>query len=170
MSEKRPDKCSHCKKPASIFLTQVIDGKVAKVAFCDSCPEGKEAQQSLDVNIVGKASPKYELPKPSLNLSSGSKCPHCGFGQDDFKELGRMGCSRCYDVFADKLSPILGKIHEGTQHKGKVPGREPEEMAITVSPQEISDLKNRLQEHVQKEEYEKAAEVRDRIKELEGLL
>ena len=174
MSESRPDKCSHCKNPSTVHLTQIIDGKMKKLSMCGDCPHAQQVEQSLDYDIVGKLSEKNKLPKPTI-AGVDMKCPNCGFGQADFKELGRLGCSQCYDVFNTKLSPILGKIHQGTEHKGKVPGveleeaTEPVEPEITVSPKELSELKNRLQEHVQREEYEEAAEIRDRIIELEEM-
>jgi len=58
----------------------------------------------------------------------------------------------------------LKKAHRGTSHKGKRPAKfEP-----AFSLEEITALKNELKERVAREEYEKAAELRDRILELEA--
>ena len=57
------------------------------------------------------------------------------FEQDDnFRELcleyeaclesvGRLGCSHCYEAFAEHLGILLKKIHGSGQHLGKTPAK-----------------------------------------------
>ena len=68
-------------------------------------------------------------------------------------------------VFRDNLEPILRRLHGGSEHTGKVPARLADEIKTT---NEIERLKAELASAVENEQYEKAAELRDRIRELEN--
>lgn len=160
MSESRPKKCSHCTEPTTLHVTKIVDGKVSKIGVCSSCPHKSALKSSVGFDLIdGGAASK---PSPSASESS-IACPHCGLTPADFKEYGRLGCSRCYDVFSEKLSPLFMKLHDHSEHLGKVPRGK----RRVVSPEQIEALKRRLREHVSREEYELAASVRDQLKSLE---
>jgi len=165
MSENRPSDCSHCSKPSTIYLTQIVDGEVKKQNLCQNCPHAAKATSADSVDIV---EPSKEAPKPIVHgirsIGDGLACPQCGFKQETFKEFGRLGCPSCYDVFGDQLQSVFQKAHKGVTHRGKRPAK----YAHLVSQEEIDALKEELQAHVAKEEYEAAAALRDRIWELEG--
>lgn len=76
-----------------------------------------------------------------------------------------MGCSKCYDKFEPQMELLLRRIHGGGIHVGKVPARSG---AGLKEKRVLSDLKNKLQELIQKEEFEEAALIRDKIRELEN--
>ncbi len=160
MSDSRPEKCSHCKNPCTIHLTQIVDGSCAKVDLCQDCPVAKNAQSNESFNLIGDfGGPKTIA--PSFDKKTG--CPACGFTKENFKERGRLGCSYCYTFFESSIEPILENIHTGTEHLGKCPGKEsgrPKQM-------DLGELKKKLSELILREEYEQAAVVRDQIKELE---
>lgn len=159
MSETRPKKCSNCKSPATIHLTKVVDGEAVKMHVCKQCPKAKELQEGVGCDIIGAEDGGKQPKGPKID---GRACDGCGLTPSDFKEHGRLGCPRCYDVFGPKLESVIRKLHKGESHVGKVPkGRERE-----VSPEELAQLKRRLDEYVSREEYEMAAVVRDQIKEL----
>ena len=69
-----------------------------------------------------------------------------------------------YD-FRKGLIPLLEKMHGSVQHVGKVPSRAGKEL---IKKNELMQLRNELNKAVEKEDYEKAAELRDRIYELSG--
>ena len=75
-----------------------------------------------------------------------------------------MGCNRCYEVFREHLEPTLRRIHGNTVHTGKLPKKGAGKIKLQ---RQIEQLKSELQAAVVNEQYEKAAELRDRIKELE---
>lgn len=161
MSEVRPKACAQCAKPITLHLTKVIDGKVWKVGLCSACPEAVALKSSVGFDLIeGASGAAVKELSPGDNLA----CPNCGLRPEDFKESGRLGCGQCYEVFADRLETLLGKLHSGAEHLGKTPrGRRRE-----VSPEKIAALKRRLDEHVSREEYELAAVVRDQLKALES--
>ncbi len=159
---QRPPGCENCKEPCTIHLTQIVNGVMNKVDMCAKCPNAKNvddptgfalAEQLLGVSQAqGTASQTNEI-----------VCPACGFGQSEFKKLGRLGCPVCYDVFESELGPVLRAMHRGLEHKGKVP-------AGYVSRRrqlaKIQELEASLAEAVLAERFEQAAEIRDQINEL----
>jgi protein arginine kinase activator len=102
-------------------------------------------------------------------------CPGCGATLQDFREAGRLGCGECYATFGVELRDLLRRLHGSTTHVGEgyrapgeaevtVPG---EEIAVTEDPADA--LRVRLRAAVAAEDFELAAELRDRLRSLEGV-
>ena len=157
--------CDVCKsKEATVFLTQIIEGKMQKVNLCEACSKEKGVNDptgfALADLLLGLGAAQEIERNPA-----GVRCPVCGFSQADFKKTGRLGCSACYDTFAEGLSGMLKNMHRGTVHTGKVPAR------LAVSRrlnQELSKLREELDKAVASEQFEEAAGLRDRIRRLES--
>lgn len=156
--------CDVCKKKtATVFLTQIVDGKMQKVNLCEACSNEKGVTDPTgfalaDLLLGLGASEEME------KSSGGKRCPVCGFSQADFKKTGRFGCSNCYDVFMDGLEPMLKNMHKGIEHKGKVP---PRLLKLKQREDELKKLQRDLRKAVTAEQYEEAAQLRDKIKHLE---
>lgn len=160
MSEPRPKNCKQCQDSATLHLSKVVDGKLVKLALCAKCPKAAQAKAGWGWDLIDASEGAPEPSRPRLNESA---CPGCGLTAADFKETGRLGCARCYETFEDKLEGVIRKLHRGSTHLGKAPrGRRK-----VVSREEIAALKRRLQEHVNREEFEMAAAVRDQLRSLE---
>lgn len=71
-----------------------------------------------------------------------------------------MGCASDYALFQDMLEPLLERIHRATEHTGKRP-------RAGQLRAEIEQLRQHLEEAVSTENYEKAAQLRDRIRQME---
>lgn len=157
-------KCDVCKeKSATVFLTQIVDGKMQKVNLCESCSKEKGVTDPTGfalADLLLGIGASEEMEKGS----GGARCPVCGFSQADFKKTGRFGCSNCYDVFAEGLESMLKNMHKGTQHKGKVPARLAKQKE---REDELKRLQRDLRKAVAEEHYEVAAELRDKIREFE---
>jgi len=155
-------KCDVCQQgEASVFLTEIVQGKMKKANLCPACAKAKDVEQAGFglVEALGLGAPS------ELELSpAGTKCPVCGFSQSDFKKTGRFGCSHCYDVFGDLLAPMLKNMHKGTEHVGKKP--EDFERQAEQS-RKLQALREDLDRAVEAEEYEKAATLRDQLRQLE---
>lgn len=156
-------KCDVCQQgEASVFLTEIVNGKMKKVNLCLTCSKAKEVNDPTGFGLVEAlglaASSELEM------TSVGTKCPVCGFSQNDFKKTGRFGCSHCYDVFGEQLAPMLKNMHKGTAHIGKKPvdfERQAEQS------RKLQTLRDDLHKAVEAEEYEKAADLRDQLRQLE---
>lgn len=167
--------CDVCnKKEATVHLTEIIDNKITKLHLCEECAKKKGAEMEehfgLSDLLAGladfeqKAMPKKEVKK---------KCPKCGMVYDDFKKTGRLGCSECYTVFKENLVPLIKRIHGSAEHYGKTPPRiasvlkDKEQTKKRKKVDNVDELKSQLQRAVKMEEFEEAACLRDKIRELE---
>lgn len=92
-------------------------------------------------------------------------CSNCGSSFNDIVDSGKVGCPDCYDVFYNRMLPLIERIHGNTTHKGKTVLLEDQS---TNKISEIDSLKSELKGLIEKQEFEKAAYVRDKIKDLES--
>lgn len=162
--------CEECKKnPATVHFTSIVNGVKVESHLCEQCAAQKgtiilDLNKLSIPNLLGSFfGNTYTIPgiqSPKEN----SVCPGCGMTFHNIRETGRLGCSRCYQVFEEELDPILRRIHGNTQHMGKIPSRGGAKVLVK---KKIDELKNELQQALAREEYEKAAEIRDSIKSLE---
>ncbi|MBN1522611.1 MAG: UvrB/UvrC motif-containing protein [Candidatus Aureabacteria bacterium] len=158
--------CDICKKnEAVVHYAEVINGEIRKLNICEQCAKDKgfglEVSFSLGdmlAGIIKDSSRDSEKIIPSLE-----KCEKCGMSYEEFKKTGRLGCDNCYRIFEKKLIPILDTIHKQTRHKGKVPKAYRERFDKI---EKIRELNRKLKEAVENEEFEQAAVLRDKIKEM----
>lgn len=162
--------CDSCKThQASVFLTQIVDGKMQKLNLCEACSKKNGVTDptgfALADLLLGLGAPQNIELTTTTEIAEG-QCPTCGFTQADFKKTGRLGCSDCYETFADQLQPLLSGMHKGTRHVGKIPVRQFREVELT---NRLTDLRTTLQKSVMDEDYELAAKLRDEIRQIELL-
>lgn len=166
--------CEECKeKPATVHLTQVFNGEKVESHLCENCASQKSGfifdtvnKFSLPNLLGGMFGANYSLQKVP-ETATPSKCPNCGMRIIDIRQAGKLGCSECYKVYEQELEAPLRRIHGSSQHIGKIPVRGGEKVLVR---KQIETLKNRLQEAIREEQYEKAAEIRDQVKEMESKL
>jgi len=159
--------CDVCKtNQSTVFLTQIVDGKMQKVNLCESCSKEKGVTDptgfALADLLLGLGNAQ-DIEKGS----SSQKCPVCGFSQADFKKTGRLGCAHCYETFGESLASLLKAMHKGTSHVGKVPARI---LRTLQTDAKMKDLERNLENAVRAEDYESAAVIRDQIRQLETKL
>jgi protein arginine kinase activator len=163
-------KCDLCnEKEATVHLTEIINGEIQKLHICEECAKkkGKEMQAHFGLSDLLSSLMDFEpsIPQSAAQKKTAVKCPVCGMTYYDFQKTGRLGCGRCYKTFEKELGALLRKIHGSERHIGKMPlgGKETLE-----DQQEIMKMKKELEDLAAKEEFEKAAVLRDKIKELEN--
>ena len=108
--------------------------------------------------------------------TSAARCPQCGSSYHDIADSGKVGCASCYDTFYDDLLPTVRNVHGNTEHCGKRPNPfqkpisdQAEKADAPESPMaKIDRLKAQLNAAVADQNFEKAAQLRDEIKRLEG--
>jgi len=161
--------CNICgKHPATVYFKGMVNNQTLKMHICDTCankkgvlfPLGKTGFSLGDL-VANLSSAMTNRPNPSL---LGVFCKKCRMTYAEFKLSGQLGCSNCYVAFASVLGPMLGQIHNSTQHIGKTYKK-------TVRPtppvQELARLRMELRESIQHEAFEQAAMLRDQIQQLE---
>jgi len=155
--------CQYCsKREAKIHFTEIKDGKKTEMHICEQCAHQKNmvmAFPSLLTHIVKGG------PGTAESEAVPATCPKCGLAYTEFKAKGRLGCPECYDSFAPVLVPLLEKVHGRGRHQGKTPERV---QGVQASRRELEQLEAELAGAVRDEQYERAAELRDKIRALKG--
>ena len=151
-------KCQKCPNPATLHITEVLaEAQFEELHLCEQCAQKYlyEPQKS--------AAGKGEVREADEGLFNQNECPSCGMKFVDFRNSGRLGCPHDYQTFREELLPLLENIHGEVKHVGKSPRRSP---ASKETESELVQLRQRLKQAVTKEDYEEAARIRDRIKQL----
>ena len=114
---------------------------------------------------------------PTKQLGKVDACPHCGMTWEEFQRNGLLGCSECYDHFANVLPPLLRRLHGQSEHIGKKPQnqgaagettqKQAEKPAEKPAMTEKEKLQQAMREAVETENFEEAARLRDQIKALD---
>lgn len=169
--------CDMChKNNSTVHLTEIIDNQVTELHLCEECARKKSAEMEQHFGLADLLAGLADFGKSVADVKGGEivKCKNCGLTFEDFKKIGRLGCSECYSAFKSNLEPLLKRIHGSTHHIGKAPaGKAPGKMKVVtkakakIEAPELMQLKERLQKAIQLEEFEEAAKLRDKIRELE---
>ena len=161
-------KCQRCSKPATIHITEIIEGSFMELHLCEEhARQHFSSEQNLEPNTLGaKAMAKFAKAEGKATAEMDKQtCPICGISFREFRNGGRLGCPHDYEAFGPDLFPLLENIHGETQHGGKVPKRVPADSRVHA---ELLQLRQALRQAVAAECYEEAAQIRDRIRDLEG--
>ena len=150
-------KCQQCEKPATFHITELTGGQPQELHLCEGC-----AKSYLTHGEPGSAPVAPTL--ANVAKLDQRSCPVCGISFYEFRNQGRLGCPHDYVYFEKELTPLIANIHGETQHVGKRPrGHE----GGTDEHTELIRLRREMDEAKQKEHYERAAELRDQIRQLE---
>ncbi len=159
--------CQRCKKnQATVHLTDIVKNEKYEKHLCDQCAQ----EENITIKShtpINELLASFVLQQSDAQELADLKCEQCGTTFVEFRNNGLLGCPNDYDVFEEALAPLLERAHgEGASHHvGKVPhGRTGE---TEKQQRELVRLRRQLNEAVEHENYEKAAEVRDQIKALE---
>ncbi len=161
--------CDNCgENEAVIHLTQIVDNQMGTYHLCEACAaeKGVEPEPNLPnfplTDFLAQMGQEEQQP----DEADPGACEYCGLTLEDFKRTGRLGCSHCYVTFDEHMRGLFRRLHGGTQHVGKV--YLPPDPTEAERSEQISRLRRKLDAAVRKEDFERAAELRDQIQALEG--
>ena len=164
--------CEICKKrPVAVSYTQVINNKKTQYSVCMKCAEEKgitnplaglpEVFGKIVANIIGEQLlPEREEGKKK---SSARRCPKCNTALDKFEKTGLLGCDECYQAFGKELNTLLRRIHGSNKHIGS----RPRPRRVVTEERDLLKLRAELDLAINKEKFERAAELRDLIRDAE---
>jgi protein arginine kinase activator len=173
--------CDNCgEREAAIHLTQIVDNTVTTMHLCEQCAAEKGVE-------TGASVAKFPLGDFLASLGKGGgaepadtdvACPACGGTLNDFRQTGRLGCARCYTTFETHLRDLLRRLHGSSQHVGErydapvaaaAPGVPPAAggEAAGGAGGQAGVLREQLRRAIESEDFELAAELRDRLKVME---
>ncbi len=164
-------KCDNCKNAATVHLTEIRNGKKIEKHLCEQCAAQNEGMPVKAHTPINELLTNFVMAHSGLQKDIGLACEGCGMTWAEFRQGGLFGCAHDYEVFERDLTPLLQRAHEGaTHHVGKVPTRKGGGAgAITTKrATDVTKLRKELAKAVELEDYEKAAKIRDQIKQAEG--
>ena len=168
--------CDIChKNEASIHIQESVNGQKKSMHLCSSCAAAKQESEGLELGPFNLAGLLYKLSGSAPDLQDNTStensvevlsCPVCNWDENRLRATGKLGCEHCYKVFEELLSGALKNMHRGLSHLGKHPAGKSNELCKLHS--ELAKMQKLLAQAVEKEEYENAACIRDRITELKA--
>ena len=166
--------CDQCReREAVIHLTQIVNEQVTTLHLCERCAaeKGVESPSNVVKTPLGSflAAMGNNLPETIAAPRSGETCGRCGGSLQDFRESGRLGCPECYRSFEVPLRDLLRRLHGSTHHVGE---RYAEQGGTPADGRaggrvETAELREQLRLAVETENFELAAELRDRLRVME---
>lgn len=151
---------------ATTRIRRIVNGVIYEKHLCSSCAASEGyTQNNNDFSQI--LSSLFGNKNEPIKKSNIEQCSCCGYTFADITKSGKCGCPECYNTFYDQLLPYLKKAQfDRTTHKGKIPNTT--KPSVESQKEELIKLKTLLNELVKAEKFEEAAEIRDRIKMLEG--
>ena len=175
-------KCQNCGKNEVTFrYTQVINGVKKEMNLCDNCAKElglKDMNFSMPISFSSFLSDFFNDYEdnliPSFMETRSLECKSCGTVFDDFVNSGEFGCSDCYDLFEDRISPILKNLQGANRHVGRgyreitpsAGDNASTKKKVKKEESKLDKLQKDLQKAIKEERYEDAAKIRDEIKKL----
>lgn len=177
--------CENCKKrEANVRYSENINGIKKEMHLCDECSKKLGITDKMDFrmptfdlsNFFGSFLEDFSSSSdfmPLLSEVKQIKCDSCGSSFDDIINTGRYGCANCYDVFEDRMDPILKKLQGANRHNGRLGKisdnkvkfeKEENKKKSDSSENKLQKLQDDLKLAIKEERYEDAAKIRDEIK------
>jgi protein arginine kinase activator len=159
--------CDNCKeRDAVVHLTRIVDNAVTQLHLCEKCAAAKGVETTLAVpqHPLGDILQAVQQ-QASTTSEDAAACSFCGATARDFRATGRLGCPHCYDAMERSLRELLRRLHGSSRHVGQ--RYEAPAAHVVSKPDTLYDLRDRLRRAVESEQFELAAELRDRIRVLE---
>jgi len=158
--------CDQCReREAVIHLTQIVNEQVTTLHLCERCAaeKGVESPGGVTKTPLGSFLAAMGKGPEQAPVARGSgACSRCGASFQDFRESGRLGCPECYQSFEAPLRDLLRRLHGSTHHMGEryVARGQP----IPEQRPQAAELREQLRLAVETENFELAAELRDRLR------
>ncbi|KAA3618797.1 MAG: hypothetical protein DWQ05_07510 [Calditrichaeota bacterium] len=165
-------RCQICEMhSATVKVRALKDGEEVELHICADCArfkgldsDGTEKESDLaaffksaSTNILGTETRVGDTNNKDL------ECSNCKMTFTNFQADGLLGCSECYQLFQSDLEPLLQRIHGSNKHSGSCP----RPLRIIANEPDLAALKKELHLAISKENFERAADFRDLIRDLE---
>lgn len=142
-----------CNQPKILSIIEVINGQKIEMRACSECAV------SLQANEIFILSNPIEF-KLDDSLHEDIRC-ECGLTFMGLAKQGKLGCAMCYKTFADFLNPVIKRCQKAIKHVGRIP-------PLQRRDKDIKNLEIEMKDAISKEDYERAAEIRDKMKKLKS--
>jgi protein arginine kinase activator len=159
--------CDNCgERDAAVHLTTIVNNEVRQQHLCEKCAaeRGVETTVSVPKHPLGDFlhAVQQQLATPS---TENGRCTFCGATMNDFRSTGRWGCARCYTAFEVSMRELLRRVHGNSRHGGR--SYQAPQPGLDEHSTILGELKERLRRAIETEQFELAADLRDRIRVIE---
>lgn len=188
--------CQNCgENEANVKYTQIVNGEKKEMILCEDCARKMgigNFKMNIPINFsnfLGDFFDDYKSEQllPSFVKEKNNECNNCGELYKEFIKTGLLGCEECYDVFQNRLDPILKNLQGSVKHVGRRPlnieekienkevnkdvkvesNKEEKQTKENKKENELMKLQKDLNKAIEEERYEDAAVIRDEIKKIE---
>jgi protein arginine kinase activator len=162
--------CDICgENEAIVHVQQIMGGEIYEFHLCSDCAKKKGVTAESDGSMKFSLSQLLgglvdSSEEESEEVSPDTACEQCGTTLQEIRDTERVGCADCYATFRSQIDDLLTEYTDEVHHKGRYPGKLHAYKAILIDKEQ---LKKQLEDAVKREEYEHAAHIRDRIREIE---
>jgi protein arginine kinase activator len=161
--------CDNCgEREAVVHLTTIVNNELKQQHLCEQCA----AERGVETSVAKDASKhplgeflhavQQQLATPTAEAG---RCTFCGATMNDFRTTGRWGCARCYTTFEVSMRELLRRVHGNAKHGGVA--YQPPQPELDERATILGELKERLRRAIESEQFELAADLRDRIRVME---
>lgn len=181
--------CDNCgKREANVRYSENINGRKKELNLCEECSK-KLGISNMDFSMpidfssfFGEFMEDFAKPEfmPLWNEIRTLKCNQCGYSFEDIANSGKLGCGNCYEIFQERLDPIIRRIQGDNHHVGRIgkiidskieqkmekpasKGGKTNE-SVKEKHNQLEKLQEDLKQAIKEERYEEAAKIRDEIK------
>ena len=159
--------CDSChERDAVVNLTTIENNAVRQLHLCEQCA----AERGVETTVAAPKHPLGEFLQAVQQQSvppgaDAGTCTFCGLTMKDFRATGRLGCARCYVTFEASIRELLRRVHGSPRHIGR--NYRPPEDEVMEKTSVLGELREKLRRAIEQEQFEAAAELRDRIRVIE---
>lgn len=158
--------CDYCgKNQATALFKQSINGKTQHLHICDECANAMLYQNIFSDFSINEIFSKSLFSGGYSNSKVQKVCDKCQSTLDEVMNTGKVGCDQCYCVFGNELLRTIEKIHGKSNHVGKVPESAQGTRRLR---NQITEYKVQLNQMIAEQDFEQAAILRDKIRQLES--
>ena len=170
-------KCQKCDCEATFHITEMTGSTPVEVHLCE-----EHTREYLDATAQDPSSPVSGMAAAlasqlaqqmvgqtaaDLNRLDEATCPVCGISFREFRNHGRLGCPQDYVVFHDQLVPLLENVHASLRHPTSFSDAQ---LRRSREHTRLIRMRRDLAEAISSEEYERASQLRDQLRDTEAAL
>lgn len=155
--------CEECKKnEATYHSITKVNGVTNEKHLCVHC-HSKSFQDNMKLTEISQLFSGFNSLFASPKKRSTVMCSRCGTTAEEFLNSGYVGCAECYNELSEVILPVVQKVQDDMQHKGKTP-----QGLMKSMNSEYERLSTELKRAVDIEDFERASVIRDEMRKLKG--
>lgn len=162
-------KCDLCDKPAVVHEVIIHQGTSTELHLCAEHAIEKGLPVPIGQPLADILPALAAKVKVEGTIGAGGqpqRCPACRMTLAEFKKSSLLGCPACYDSFMPMIAQVIERAQAGaTAHVGRAPTPSLDvERRARLRVKLLADL----EQAIAAEHYERAAQLRDELKSLDG--